>query len=62
MQNKIKLQLELNQMNEINYNSYTKLPAFILMRHKVTNFHCIDFNTNNRVPTQKLIPNMATKR
>ena len=24
------------------------------MRHKVTNFHYIDFNTNNRVPTQIL--------
>ena len=22
------------------------------MKHKVTNFHYIDFNTNNRVPTQ----------
>ena len=22
------------------------------MRHKVTNFHYIDFNYNNRVPTQ----------
>ena len=25
------------------------------MKYKVTNFDCIDFNTNNRVPTQ--IPN-----
>ena len=24
------------------------------MRHKVTNFHYIDFNYNNRVPTQIL--------
>ena len=24
------------------------------MRHKVTNFHYIDFNHNNRVPTQIL--------
>ena len=24
------------------------------MRQKVTNFHYIDFNTNNRVPTQIL--------
>ena len=62
MQHKIKLQLGVNQMNEINHNSYIKLPSFILMKHKVTNCHYIDFNTNNRVPTQILIPNMATKR
>ena len=49
-------------MNEINHNSYIKLPSFILMRHKVTNFHYVDFNTNNRVPTQILKPNIATKR
>ena len=55
MQHKMKLQLELNQMNEINHNSYIKLPSFIRMKHKVTIFHYIDFNTNNRVPTQ--IPN-----
>ena len=29
MQHKIKLQLRLNQMNEINHNSYIKLPSFI---------------------------------
>ena len=29
MQHEIKLQLKLNQMNEINHNSYIKLPSFI---------------------------------
>ena len=54
MQHEIKLQLKLNQMNEKNHNSYIKLPSFIWMKHEVTCFHYIDFNTNNRVPTQIL--------
>ena len=54
MQHKIKLQLRLNQMSEINHDSYIKFPSFIWMRQKVTNFHYIDFNTNTRVPTQIL--------
>ena len=29
MQHKIKWQLRLNEMNEINHNSYIKLPSFI---------------------------------
>ena len=29
MQHKIKWQLSLNQMNELNHNSYSKLPSFI---------------------------------
>ena len=51
--NIIAIKVKSNEWNS--HNSYIKLPSFIWMKHKVTNFYYIDFNTNNRVPTQHSI-------